>query len=329
MSNKPLGLTRNQLAEFLPNARTVRAFEQLLKSVGDLLPSDVATLNRLINESYIEASTASARADQALDALVRISRSLELISQAPSAQPVQIAGDVQAPYRAPNLSELPDVSIKLPVAGNLAIYDATLKLWKNATLTQGANITVTNADGSVTIAGNSLAVELHAVAGKSTPVDADELPLADSAASFALKKLTWANIKATLLTWLQTTVFPAPGAIGATTPGAGSFTSLNASTVYSGKGNTGSIANATPVTLFTATIGFHTVVARLPTGVGDVTNWMASATVYCDGTTSKIVATNTAVLLLTLSGNNVQVQQNSGGTQAAGVNYSFKTQKID
>ena len=33
---------------------------------------------------------------------------------------------------------------------------------------------------------------------KTTPADADELPLADSAASFSLKKLTWANVKATL-----------------------------------------------------------------------------------------------------------------------------------
>ena len=33
---------------------------------------------------------------------------------------------------------------------------------------------------------------------KATPVDADELPLADSAASYALKKLTWANLKTTL-----------------------------------------------------------------------------------------------------------------------------------
>ena len=33
---------------------------------------------------------------------------------------------------------------------------------------------------------------------KATPVDADLLPLVDSAATYALKKLTWANVKATL-----------------------------------------------------------------------------------------------------------------------------------
>lgn len=42
----------------------------------------------------------------------------------------------------------------------------------------------------------------HAAASKTTPVDADEIPLVDSAASNALKRLTWANLKATLASWL-------------------------------------------------------------------------------------------------------------------------------
>lgn len=37
-----------------------------------------------------------------------------------------------------------------------------------------------------------------AATGKSTPVDGDSIPLSDSAASNAFKKLTWANLKATL-----------------------------------------------------------------------------------------------------------------------------------
>lgn len=41
--------------------------------------------------------------------------------------------------------------------------------------------------------------QVHAATGKSTPVDADELGLIDSAASNALKKLTWANLKTTLI----------------------------------------------------------------------------------------------------------------------------------
>ncbi|MBK8132601.1 MAG: hypothetical protein IPK48_07760 [Gammaproteobacteria bacterium] len=42
------------------------------------------------------------------------------------------------------------------------------------------------------------ASEIHAATSKTTPVDADELGLIDSAASYVLKKLTWANLKTTL-----------------------------------------------------------------------------------------------------------------------------------
>ncbi len=45
---------------------------------------------------------------------------------------------------------------------------------------------------------------IHAATDKATPVDADELGLADSAASFVLKHVTWANLKATLKTYLDT-----------------------------------------------------------------------------------------------------------------------------
>lgn len=43
-----------------------------------------------------------------------------------------------------------------------------------------------------------LAATINAATSKTTPVDADELPLVDSAASNVLKKLTWLNLKTTL-----------------------------------------------------------------------------------------------------------------------------------
>lgn len=66
---------------------------------------------------------------------------------------------------------------------------------------------------------------INTATGKTTPVDADELPLADSAASFVLKKLTWANLKATLATWIN----------GGTIPG--SFTTLASTGDYSSPQN--------------------------------------------------------------------------------------------
>lgn len=57
----------------------------------------------------------------------------------------------------------------------------------------------------------TLASTIHAATGKTTPVDADELVLSDSADTWALKKLTWANIKATLKTYFDTLYAPISG----------------------------------------------------------------------------------------------------------------------
>jgi len=44
---------------------------------------------------------------------------------------------------------------------------------------------------------------LRAALGKATPVDADAIPIADSAAAGQVKMLTFANLKAYLATWLS------------------------------------------------------------------------------------------------------------------------------
>lgn len=64
-----------------------------------------------------------------------------------------------------------------------------------------------------------LAVATHGATSKVTPVDLDELPIADSATAFTLKKLTWANLKATLAAWINGNLI------------AGYFTSLTSSGV--------------------------------------------------------------------------------------------------
>lgn len=49
-----------------------------------------------------------------------------------------------------------------------------------------------------------ISTAINTATSKTTPVDADELGITDSAASFVLKKLTWANLKATLKTYFDT-----------------------------------------------------------------------------------------------------------------------------
>jgi len=41
-------LTRNQLAEFLPNHEAIKAFERIMDEVYDLLPTDVIAINQAI-----------------------------------------------------------------------------------------------------------------------------------------------------------------------------------------------------------------------------------------------------------------------------------------
>jgi hypothetical protein len=48
----------------------------------------------------------------------------------------------------------------------------------------------------------SIAAIIHATSGKTTPADADEFSLVDSASSNVLKKLTWINLKAAVRTFL-------------------------------------------------------------------------------------------------------------------------------
>lgn len=409
MSNLPRQLTRNTLGEFLPNLRAVRAIEQMLKQVGELLPADVATLNRLIEETTLEASSSSAKAQMALDLLLdaiqdaavnvgvadgkanealetlgRIARALELLATAPATkdnnslttdyidfalnprlsttpgrvhwgstgtleiemgggnitqqvgeeffvygkataaisegQLIMVTGAVGASGAvtfAPTTTGLLDPNAILGIATeNIALNgfgrvttmgvvhgintsgasvgevwaDGDV-LWYNTGFvgsmtnvkpvapnmkTQVAIVIHAGAGGSgslqvevlngstlggtdtnvqlgalvdkqllqydavagywknVAIAGiGSTAAETHAAASKAIPVDADELPLADSASSFTLKKLTWANLKATLATWIGGNLI------------AGSFTSLVSSTT--GKvATTLGVGNATP-----------------------------------------------------------------------------------
>lgn len=64
----------------------------------------------------------------------------------------------------------------------------------NVDNTSDANKPVSTAQAAAISA--STATNIHAATSKATPVDADELGLSDSAASWGLKKLTFANLKA-------------------------------------------------------------------------------------------------------------------------------------
>lgn len=70
-----------------------------------------------------------------------------------------------------------------------------------AKLTTARNIDGQSFDGSANV--TVIAPGTHAASSKSTPIDADEFPVVDSAAGNTLAKLTWANLKATLKTYFD------------------------------------------------------------------------------------------------------------------------------
>lgn len=100
-----------------------------------------------------------------------------------------------------------------------------------AKLTTARTIDGQSFDGTANI--TVIAPGTHAATGKTTPVDADEFAIVDSAASNVLKKLTWANLKAGLAAFVGDSgsggtkgVVPAPAAGDAA---AGKFLKANGS----------------------------------------------------------------------------------------------------
>lgn len=88
------------------------------------------------------------------------------------------------------------ISESVPIDGQRAMTgNLPMGAHKITGLADGTNASDACAYGQ---AGSAAIAATYAATGKTTPVDADVLPLSDSAASFGLKKLTWANLKATL-----------------------------------------------------------------------------------------------------------------------------------
>lgn len=126
-------------------------------------------------------------------------------------------GDLFEIVDVSDTSEAPTGTNKKIAYSNISIADASTTVKGKVELATTAETeTGTDPDKAVTpdayrdaFATTNAAI-IHAATEKTTPADADELGLVDSAASFVLKRLTWANVKATLLTWLRlsTTIIP-------------------------------------------------------------------------------------------------------------------------
>ena len=196
------------------------------------------------------------------------------------------------------------------------------------------------------IVSNPVEVSTHAATSKSTPVDADELPLVDSAASFGLKKLTLANLKATLKTYFDTLYHPIGSYLSTT---GGTMTGLlkfaagssiaSAATVNlsTATGNTVHVTGTTGISAWTMTAGqiqnvifdgvmtltHHATNNNLPGAANITTAAGDRATLYYDGTTVYMFNyTRAAGTALVSSGGN-QIMSLAAVVSASGTSVDF------
>jgi hypothetical protein len=88
------------------------------------------------------------------------------------------------------LDELHNVLITSPQSGNTLIYDATAGVWKNANLTAGSGITITNAAGAITIASSGSLPSQTGNAGKYLTTDGSTASWAAIAGALATPTFT-------------------------------------------------------------------------------------------------------------------------------------------
>ena len=93
MIEGPYKITRNELAEFLPSQRAIRAFEQLFA----LIPSSLNDSAAVIEEVSVNAQNADSKAVQALSAIDRLANAVELLALAPNSIPAFSQTDIAPP----------------------------------------------------------------------------------------------------------------------------------------------------------------------------------------------------------------------------------------
>ena len=122
------------------------------------------------------------------------------------------------------LDEIHDVQITgTPTSGSLIIRDATNSLWKNARLTAGTNIGVTNADASITVGVSGIIASSNGGTGN----------------GFAKFSGPTTTEKTFTLPDASATIHYEGGTIGATTANTGRFTTLTATSTISGSNLSG------------------------------------------------------------------------------------------
>lgn len=178
---RPIGLTRDQLANFLLNAEQIKQFENLF-ALAEAVVDDpdnilvisiavgtaqttanaaLAEIDALAQTTAVDDAVLNAKVQQALDSIARSAQVLELLALAPRSEL-----GTMAPQNADNVNitggKISGLIPALPVNsggtgqstftdGQLLIGNTTGNTLTKAVLTAGANITITNGTGSISI----------------------------------------------------------------------------------------------------------------------------------------------------------------------------------
>lgn len=184
MSRSPADLTRNQLAAMAPNARALRALEDMLRQVNTSIPSDIDGL-------VAEASLGASQSTAALAAIERIAHALELLALAPVAVESRQSDDVAPPSNHDAAPAMDMIQFRTagakpaPVPGRL-FYDQENRALAYYSETAGVTldigkesiITVVNSTGAPLVDG-----ELVYISGESGGWPAVARAQADTAAA--------------------------------------------------------------------------------------------------------------------------------------------------
>ena len=247
------------------------------------------------------------------------------------------AKSIEVGWRISNvvfLADFPATFDDLTDGSTNKAYTSTEKT-KLSGIASGADVT------SATNVGSSMS----GASAKTTPVDADTMPLNDSAASNALKKVTWANIKATLKTYFDTLYQPLDATLTAL---AGLATGANKIPYSTGTDTFGQLDLSTNTSLGTSdtTIPSQKAVKTYVDGKAPTANSVAvftdqgtSSTSYVDLTTvvsTSVTVGASGVLLVAWSGGayntagiaKMSVALSGANTVAANDDWSTDTRNI-